>query len=210
METYQRVSDQVVTPQYEDAVQYAIDRLEKELPIELCYHDIRHTVDEVMPAAMKLAQIYDVSQGDRELLRVAAAFHDTGFIFNPVGHEVISARIAAQKLPDFGFGNRQIEQVMGIILSTRIPQSPNGLLEEIMADADLDILGREDFFEFNELLRCERLILGNWQSPCEWYEEQVNFLEKHRYFTGAARRLRDPVKNQNLAQLHKLLEECLQ
>lgn len=210
METTQTVSERVIVPQYDAAVQYAIDRLEKELPIELCYHDIRHTVDEVMPAAMKLAQVYDVSTEERALLRVAAAFHDTGFIYNPVGHEVISARIAAQRLPNFGFNNRQIEQVMGIILSTRIPQSPNGLLEEIMADADLDILGREDFFEYNELLRCERLILGNWQSPCEWYEEQVGFLEKHRYFTGAARRLRDPIKNQNLARLHQLLEECRQ
>lgn len=198
------------TPQYDQAVDYALGRLQTELRPELCYHNLEHTVDEVLPAAMRLVQFYDLSDGERQMLRVAAAFHDLGFIYNPDSHEIISTRIAAQKLPEFGFNDRQIEQIMGIILATRLPQMPQNLLEEILADADLDVLGCEEFLEYNELLRCERLALGQPQTPCEWYDEQIVFIEKHTYFTEAARKLRGPGKQRNLAQLRQLLQECLE
>ncbi len=197
-------------PQYDAAVDYALGRLSTELRPELCYHNLEHTVDEVLPATMKLAQYHNLSEEERQLLRIAAAFHDLGFIYNPVGHEISSIRIAAQKLPDFGLDDRQIEQIMGIILATRLPQMPNNLLEEIMADADLDILGRDNFLDYNELLRCERLILGQPQTPCEWYDEQIVFIEQHTYFTDAARQLREPGKQRNIAHLRRLLQECLE
>jgi hypothetical protein len=87
---------------------------------------------------------------------------------------------------------------------------PNNLLEEIMADADLDILGRDNFLDYNELLRCERLIFGQPQTPCEWYDEQIVFIEQHTYFTDAARQLREPGKQRNIAHLRRLLQECLE
>jgi uncharacterized protein len=202
--------DPLTAPQYDQAVDYALARLRTELRPELCYHNIQHTVDEVLPATMKLAAYYDLSEGERQLLRTAAAFHDLGFIYNPVGHEIASTRVAAQKLPDFGFDDRQIEIIMGVIMATRLPQMPHNLLEEIMADADLDVLGCDEFLEYNELLRCERLVLGQPQSPCEWYDEQIVFIEQHTYFTEAARELREAGKQRNIIQLRRLLQECLE
>jgi uncharacterized protein len=202
--------DPLTTPQYDQAVDYALGRLRTELRPELCYHNIDHTIEEVLPATMKLASFYDLSEQERHLLRTAAAFHDLGFIYNPDGHEIVSARIAAQKLPDFGFDARQIEIIMGIIMATRLPQMPHNLLEEIMADADLDVLGCDEFLDYNELLRCERLVLGQPQTPCEWYDEQIVFIEQHSYFTEAARQLREAGKQRNIAQLRQLLQECLE
>ena len=200
----------LTAPHYDRAVDYALSRLRTELRPELCYHNIDHTVEEVLPAAMKLASYYDLSEEERQLLRTAAAFHDLGFIYNSVGHEIASARVAAQKLPDFGFDDRQIEIIMGIIIATRLPQMPHNLLEEIMADADLDVLGCEEFLEYNELLRCERLVLGQPQTPCEWYDEQIVFIEQHTYFTDAARELREEGKQRNILKLQRLLQECLE
>ena len=188
-------------PDYESAKTYAIKRLESELSTDLCYHNVSHTVDGVMPAAARLAQLSGIDDEGVELLQVAAAFHDIGYIRVRDGHEVASARIAAQVLPDFGFSDEEIERVMGMILATRLPQSPYTLLEEIMADADLDVLGSDRFFEYTELLRCELLLNGEQMGSCRWYDQQVLFLRGHHYFTKAARDMRDAGKRANLMEL---------
>jgi uncharacterized protein len=181
-------------PDFEQAKAYAFYRLETELPAEICFHDLRHTRDDVLPAAERLARLCDVEARELELITVAAAFHDTG------------ARITAQALPSFGFSSEQIEQVMGMILATRLPQTPHNLLEQIMADADLDALGRDDYFKRNELLRLELGACGLRVSLEQWYRTQIDFLENHTYFTPAARALRDPGKARNLAQLRSRLD----
>jgi uncharacterized protein len=193
-------------PDFEQAKAYAFYRLETELPAEICFHDLRHTRDDVLPAAERLARLCDVEARELELITVAAAFHDTGFIHTNEAHEIASARITAQALPSFGFSSEQIEQVMGMILATRLPQTPHNLLEQIMADADLDALGRDDYFKRNELLRLELGACGLRVSLEQWYRTQIDFLENHTYFTPAARALRDPGKARNLAQLRSRLD----
>jgi uncharacterized protein len=196
-------------PDYEGAKAYAINLLTTQLAPELCYHNVGHTTKGVMPAAARLAQLSGVGPEEAELLQVAAAFHDVGFIRTNRGHEIVGVRIAAQVLPGFGFSDHQIEQILGMILATRLPQTPFNLLEEILADADLDILGRDQFFERNEMLRCELEYNGQSLSPCQWYEIQLDFLSQHSYFTAAARRLRGPCKRSNFQKLQAmLLEEC--
>ena len=187
---------------YMEAVAYALDRLRRELPPQLCYHNLWHTQDDVLPAALQLARLSEVQQEEElHLLAVAAAYHDLGFVERTKDHEIVSSRIAAQTLPVFNFTSRQIERVMGLILTTRLPQAPHDLLEQIMADADLDVLGREDFFPRSELLRQESAWLGQVYTPAEWNRIQFNFLQRHAYFTAAARTRREPAKQ---AFLHEL------
>lgn len=38
-------------PDFEQAVQYALGRLERELSLKLCYHSLEHTRDDVVPAS---------------------------------------------------------------------------------------------------------------------------------------------------------------
>lgn len=193
-------------PDFEQAEAYAFYRIETELSAEFCFHDLRHTRDDVLPAAERLARLCDVQPEDMALLAVAVAFHDAGFIHTYEAHEIASARIAAQALPSFGFSSDQIERIMGTILATRLPQTPRNLLEEIMADADLDALGRDDYFERNELLRLELGACGLRISEEQWVRSQVEFIESHSYFTPAARALRDPGKARNLANLRAKLD----
>ena len=192
-------------PNIEGAIAYALNRLATELPSHYTYHNLAHTQDGVLPAAVRLAQASGVAQAEIDLLRVAAAFHDIGFIHRAQGHEISSSRIAAQVLPGFGFEAEAIDAILGMILATRLPQSPRTPLEEILADADLDSLGRAEFYARSLDLRQELLALGQEIDEAAWRADQLAFLRGHRYFTPAAKSIGAAGKALNL----QLLEEKL-
>ena len=193
------------TPNYDLARNYVHTRLESELPAQFIYHCLAHTFDDALPAAERLAEMLNVSNQDRLLLRTAVLFHDLGFVEGPVNHETISIRIARQVLPRFGYSPEQVETVVGLIMATRLPQTPNTALEEIIADADLDVFGRDDFVPRNQALRDELDSQGRTFTDEEWYSTQIAFMESHTFFTEAARKWNNAKKAQNLLYLrHKL------
>ena len=192
-------------PNVEGAVVYALNRLAIELADDMTYHNLAHTRSDVIPAAMRLAVLAGLNEPDTALLRVAAAYHDLGFTEYPAEHELCSVRIAAQVLPTFGFDSRSIERVMGTIIATRLPQTPRHLIERLMADADLDGLGRDDFFDRTAELLAESRAYGRVVSDEQWWREQIAFLTQHRYWTSYAQGLRAEGKARNL----KLLLERL-
>lgn len=195
-------------PDYEAAKEYALDRLANELPADLVYHSLEHTVQDVVPAVTRLATIEDVQGENYLLLQTAAYFHDIGFVERRNEHEEVAARIARAVLPQLGFNPDQIERICGMIMATRLPQSPQDHLEAIMADGDLDVLGRPDFWEKNHALRQELLSNGLTMTDKEWYQEQINFLQEHSYFTPAARMMREEQKAKNIALLIEKLQQC--
>ena len=85
-----------------------------------------------------------------------------------------------------------------MIMATKIPQSPKNHLEEIICDADLDYLGRDDFFVIGDKLFAELSMYGIIDSENDWNKLQVTFLEKHHYFTKTALKNRKSKKEQHL------------
>lgn len=193
-------------PDYEGAIAYARSRMEKELAPELQYHGLEHTFDLVLPAALRLAELYELDQEEIKLLGVAVAFHDIGWIDEGKEHEEVSVRLAWQVLPSYGFAPEQIDQIASMIMATRTPQNPTNLMEKIIADADLDVLGRDDFWLRNEDLRTERSLNGQRMSDVEWYQNQLQFLETHHYHTDGARNLRENGKQTHIAELKRRLD----
>jgi uncharacterized protein len=194
-------------PDCKGAIAYARSRMEKELAPELCYHGLEHTFEHVLPAAIQLAEWYELDQEEVRLLEIAAAFHDIGWIDEGVEHEKEGIRIAREILPSYGFRKDQIDRIVGIIKATRPPQAPQNLLEQIMVDADLDVLGREDYWLRNEELRSELSLNGHRMSDEEWHLNQLQFLESHNYYTDAARQLRDEGKQTHIEELKKRLDQ---
>jgi uncharacterized protein len=195
------------TMNFDLAKHYALNRLEQELPSNLLYHGISHTRDDVVPAVERLAGMEGVHGDSLSLLLTAAWFHDLGYVEQARHHELISARIAVQELPGFGYTHKQVEVVRWAILATALPQSPQNLLEEILTDADLDVLGRDDFMLSNDKLRRELLTFGQGFSDFEWYTRQLKFVESHSYFTASSHALRDAGQLANIQTLKKLLDE---
>ncbi len=195
-------------PNYEHARAYALQRLRHELAPSLHYHSLAHTCDEVLPASERYARLLAVGADDLLLLRTAALYHDIGFVEQAVEHEAAGAQIAAQVLPRFGYRDAQIRQICAMIMATRLPQSPTTVLEAILADADLDMLGREDYLARNRALRAEWAAQGRTLSDPEWYADQLAFISAHRYWTEVAQSLRDPGKQRNIQTVLQLVKQC--
>ncbi len=194
-------------PDYEQAKAYAARRLNSELPPTAYYHSARHTLDDVLPAAARLAEVEGVHGDELLCLLTAACFHDIGHIEQSENHEAISVRIASEVLPRFGYSPEQIRLISALIMATKVPQHPDTLLEKIIVDADMDSLGREDFLRVSRALRDELAAAGVHYTDPDWYQYQIDFLEEHHYFTRAAHELRDNGKRRNLALLRQLLQE---
>lgn len=192
-------------PDYPGAVAYALNLLRNELPPQLLYHNAMHTEGDVLPAAVRLARLSNLAEPDLHLLEVAAAFHDLGQIRAVLWHELIGAGIMSDVLPRFGFSPEEIERVSGMILATELPQTPLNEEQAILCDADLDSLGREDFFATSRALWQERTACGMVIARQTWLETQLRFLKNHQYFTRAAHALRDEGKRRNIDLLERLV-----
>lgn len=186
--------------QFEHAGRFILGKLSNELPKHLTYHSVEHTRD-VYNSAELLGRQENVSPYELKLLLTAAWFHDAGFLKGPKDHEETSCHIAREVLPDFDYTPAEIERICGMIMATKLPQTPGNHLEEILADADLDYLGRDDFFITGEKLFDELLVLGMLTTRMQWNILQVKFLESHHYFTKTAIALRQPKKQEHLEQI---------
>jgi uncharacterized protein len=189
---------------YQKAREYVLKRLEKELPKNLYYHGIHHTLD-VCRAAEELALGEQVKEKDLVLLRTAAMYHDIGFVVRYRNNEEVASQIASETLPGFNYMPDDIETICHIILATRVPQHPQTHLEQIMCDADLDYLGRLDFFDISQTLKREWMEFGIISSDEEWNQKQVHFFQQHHYFTKTAKEKREVQKHKHLMALQQLL-----
>ncbi len=169
----------------------------------LHYHCIQHT-EKVMEEAILFAVSDGLSQREIELLGVAAAFHDAGFLKQKFENEAIGADMAAQAMERSGdFTPEEIQLVRSMILDTRLVdigtgpvQVPNSKLSRYLLDADLANLGRDDFFQKLEQLRQENNI-----APGHELEGSFVLVSNHRWYTPAAKNLRQAKKDENVAAL---------
>ena len=100
---------------------------------------------------------------------------------------------------------QNIQIIKELIYVTQIPHKPKNKLEEIICDADLDYLGREDFHEIADKLRRELREHGKIKSDRAWDEIQVSFLTNHKYFTKTANSTRAKMKEKNLNTIKERL-----
>ncbi|MES2559508.1 MAG: phosphohydrolase [Bacteroidota bacterium] len=184
---------------------YIIKRLEKELHSNLSYHSLHHVLD-VEEAALRLADAEGISAYERDLLLTAVVFHDSGFIYQTKDHEERGCAIVREELPQFGYNKVEIEQICGMIMSTKIPQNPQNVLEQIICDADLDYLGREDFWEIGNHLYQELSVYGILSNEQEWNNLQLKFLNSHHYFTRSAIELRQATKQAHLKKIEAIVQ----
>ena len=193
--------------EYHKAKDYIIARLVKELKPELTYHNIDHTID-VMRSVCRIAEGEGYHSNELVLMQTAALYHDSGMLVSYKGHERESVKIAREVLPGWEYTESDIERISKMILTTEMHQSASTPQEQILCDADLDYLGREDFFWIAQSLRLEWNTLNIRKTTLrEWYEFQIEFMEGHTYFTETARQLRNAGKENNLQQIKELLSK---
>lgn len=184
------------------AIDFILDKLRAELSENLIYHSVSHTIG-VIDATINIAKSESIEGRDLDLLMVAAAYHDSGFLRGNQNHEVNSCALLSEYAPDFGFDSEEIDQMKSMIMSTKIPQSPVTKLEKVLCDADLDYLGGKRYNEISEKLYQEFQLNGVEMSQEDWLDMQIGFLISHTYWTEFSQNKRSAGKERVLNNLKK-------
>ena len=185
--------------------EYAFNKIESyliaNLPAQYTYHTIDHIRD-VVEQAERIAKKEKVEKSVIDDIKLAAWLHDVGYIWEPLRHEARGAEYATSILTEMKFPKSKINLITGMIMATKIPQSPKNIYEEIICDADLDYLGRDDYaVNSNGLL--QEIELNKKLNKKDWLTLQTNFLNQHNFFTKASQQLRSPKKALILKKLQE-------
>ena len=166
---------------------YVTTLFEEKLPNQLAYHNLAHTANTVREVRA-LAQDAGLAPAEQEALVLAAWFHDAGYVDVYDGHEYRSMARAQAWLAQQGYPAERTALVQDLIRATHRNEPRTTSLQQLLVDADLSSLGREDFFARGELLRAEwEIALGRIYSNVAWAEMQLDFLMGAKFLTPAAR-----------------------
>ena len=185
-----------------EAEKFVINLLNEKLTPEFTYHNIPHT-QLVVKKATELAELIHIDDKQKELLTIAAWFHDTGYTKDKNNHEEASVLIAKEFLKAKGVSEDDIIAVSNIIMATKMGVVPSTTPEKIIKDADCAHIGSKNYTDTSELLRKEWELISNYKiSESDWLEENITFLStKHRFFTNEAAANWEKRKGKNLAGL---------
>lgn len=191
----------------EQAQHYALDYYKTHDTSKLLYHNINHTQD-VVAAAIQIANHYQLNDEDFFIVLGAVWFHDLGYMIDVANHEEKGGELAAAFFGEKGVSKKDIDQILGCIHATKMPQSPKTLLEEIVCDADVFHLGGDNFKEKDKLLLEEVRLLYNVDlTKQEWREKSIKFLESHSFHTDYCKLLLNDTKEKNLEKLKEKWEK---
>lgn len=179
---------------------YVVQLLNDKLPVNLYFHNIEHTL-RVKKAVVKLAKAEKISKEDREVLTLAALFHDTGFINTYEGHEGESQMIAVAYLRDKNYPEEKITLVKQLIKITDPKIAPASLLEKLICDADTAHVGQKKYNTRMSDLRkeWEKKKKDFYPTDLQWEKENLSFLQnKHIFYTKAAKTAYQDRKSKNI------------
>ena len=187
---------------------FAIEKLKTELDPRLVYHSPAHTLA-VESAVLKYAELEKLSDHELFLVQTAAIFHDTGFLIQYDNNEEYGVQLLREFAPQYGYEEEDLAVIETLILSTAAGIEPSNLLEKIMADADLDYLGRPDYHYTADLLFEEMDTFVTKLPIIEKLNIQLDYLEnKHNYYTVSARNVRNPGKQKRIKELKKMIKSA--
>ncbi len=179
---------------------YVTRLLTEKIPPHYYYHNVDHTLY-VTKQAEAIARAENCTEKEISLLKTAALWHDSGFIETYSQHEQAGCVLARKYLGEYNYPPSEIDMICGIIMATKMPQSPTNKLEEIMADADLEYLGTATVAQQAANLFKELQWLNPSFTKAQWQNTQISFLERHQYFTRFCKINREPVKQAYLRRL---------
>jgi len=192
--------------QFTDLQEIILDKLEKELPSYLYYHNFKHTIDVINQAEL-IGYGEGVDDESILLLKTAALFHDAGHVISYDEHEYNGTQLAKEYLPKYKYTPEQIDRICELIMATKLPPSPKTVLESIMCDSDLDYLGRSDFIPVSNTLFKELKEQNKIGSLNDWNKIQVKFLSNHHFYTQTGKNLREVNKQMQIERIKKLIED---
>ena len=196
------ITSKLALSRFEDFKDRMFSMYEQKLPKKYYYHNLNHMKD-VVEQVENIGRAEGINDEDMHILKTAALLHDAGFMQTYKDHEHAGMELARQMLPNEGYSQEQIDRICRLIECTILTEEPQNLLERIIRDADLDYLGRDDYFPISQELYKELLEMNLIkENDFEWCHGQITFLQEHTYYTDYSRKVRNPVKVKHI--------QCLQ
>ncbi|MBT8267144.1 MAG: HD domain-containing protein [Bacteroidia bacterium] len=183
---------------------FVFDLFKNELDNSFLYHNYTHT-QRVLKSTNEILENIEMDDKEKEIIRLSALLHDTGYTKDRENHEKESIKIAESFLKDENVDEKTIAAVSKCIAATEFNSEPETILGKIIRDADASHFGKKYFREASEFLRKE-LELQNIKkySPTEWLDENIKVLsKKHQFYTDYALQNWQSRKEKNLAKLIK-------
>jgi len=205
-ENHQHNGSSFESPILDQTRKFVVELMTDKLSDQYVYHNLDHTL-EVVSAAAEIASNSNVPENDLEVLLIAAYLHDIGYVKNSEMHEDHSITLSTQFLKGIGADKSYIEQVIGCIEATKMPQNPKNLIQKVLCDADLYHLSSGRYFEKAELLRNEfSTIEKDNITETEWLDMSSVFIDNHQYWTDYAKQMLAPGKASNLKKIRKRIQ----
>ncbi|MBM1104580.1 HD domain-containing protein [Aurantibacter crassamenti] len=178
--------------------------LNSELDGSYVYHNLKHTLY-VVNSAQEIMADMPIDAQSKELVLVAAWFHDVGYVSMIQEHEKQSCLMAVNYLTKANYGSENIDTICKLIMATERYYVPTTELEKIIRDADWSHLGKKNYPELAELLKVEiKSTTAKDLSETEWRNANINlFRNEHRFYTDYAQKNWQERKNKNLRRLIK-------
>ena len=187
----------------EEVKLYVSKFLTHELSEKCLFHTISHTL-EVLKNAETIGRFCKVNEEDLNLLRVAALFHDVGYVDAYDDHEIYSAKRAVDFLKEKNINENAINQVERAILATKTPQNPQDKISRILCDADLMNLTFDDYFEQVDLMREEWEKVGKAKlNSHQFYLNTLEFFRNHEYHSKYGKTILQPKKEKTERKIEK-------
>lgn len=179
----------------------------EKLPGDLVFHNFHHTTN-VVRGVRDIGRHLHLDKEQKEILILAAWFHDSGHIIKYIGHEEESQKLAKAWLEKEKYPVDKTEQVLACIAATHLPQQPHDLLQQILCDADLYHLSLGEYCHLQFQLREEiKRIFNKKYTDLEWMKENLKFIHQHEYFTSYAKTVLEERKQKNYAKCLQLVKE---
>lgn len=189
------------------AEQKVADLYESMKPENLVYHSIDHTRS-VVERANEIAAHYELPEKDIVVLNIAAWFHDTGHLYtDPSTHEQKSVAIMKEWIADKEGYADLADEIAQAIGATKLSVEPEGLVQEIIKDADTYHFGTRDFKKMDKAMKKEMAMRNLGGMVRSWQENTLALLQSHQYYTSYCKGLLEEQKQKNIEKVKKKTEK---
>ena len=180
---------------------YVTELLTKEWPDGLVYHNIDHT-RRVVKQAEIIGSHENLNEEEMDIVKIAAWFHDVGYLKKYSGHEEVSIQSATEFLKGKGVEKEYVDRITECIRSTVVPQYPKDKISAVLCDADMMHLGMEKYPDIIKKLRVEWKNMGvNSLSRKKFKKTSIETLLNHKFHTAYCQVKLSKIKERNLKNL---------
>lgn len=160
-----------------------------------CFHNLEHTKNVVLAVGI-ISDHLELNENDKQVIQLAAWFHDTGFLSRPTDNERIGVLIAENYLKTNELDPHLISKVRSCILATKKGVRAKNQLEAVIQDADMFHLTQDNYWAQNSSLRNELYLTSELgYNDEQWYRINLEFLKTLSFKTSYGEKFLEQARN---------------